>query len=157
MAILGGRRPYTRPRNRQQVQQALRALRRGNEFSNEAEITYNGAVKIGQPVYLDAAGEGFLARANAASTAIVKGLAAATIGAGGSGGLIGFGYLTLDDWTDVAGTTSLAEESVYFLSPTTAGIITTTKPTTTGQLIVPVGKPVSSTTLNIVLGPITLL
>lgn len=157
VGILNTKIPYTDPKDRQQLRQALLACRRLAEGIPAITVTFNAATSKGQPVYLNSSGVAILGRANAASTSLIAGLAGEDVGASGSGELLASGLITLADWTSIAGTTSLAEESEYFLSPSTAGIITTTKPTTVGQVVASLGRPVNSTTLNILLAQPILL
>lgn len=63
------------------------------------------------------------------------------------------GSITLTDWTPITGTTTLSEGSFYYLSPTTAGDLTTSAPITVGQYVVQVGYAQSTTQLNLQIQP----
>lgn len=111
-------------------------------------------VVIGAPVYMDAA-DGFKkAKADASGTAIVIGLVAKdpSIASATSGEVATSGILTATtaQWDAVAGTTGgLTFNTRYYLDPSTAGKITDTAPTTTGQYVVEIGVAVSTTELKI--------
>lgn len=108
---------------------------------------------IGSAVYISAANTFQLARANALGTVEVCGLirdsaiAAAAIGTiQTDGGLTA----TTAEWDVVTGQTGgLTPGSIYFLSSTTAGKLTTTAPTSSGQFVLRVGQAISSTSLEI--------
>ena len=113
----------------------------------------SAAITIGMPVYASAADTVKRAQANAKTTSKLAGLgydssiAAAAIGNIASEGVL---VATTTQWDAVAGTTGgLAFNTVYFLDPTTAGKITATPPTTTGQCNVIVGIALSSTELEL--------
>lgn len=111
-------------------------------------------VVIGAPVYSDAAGGFKKARANAVGTSKVIGLVAdsPSIANGATGGVALDGNLTATtaEWDAVAGTTGgLTFNTIYYLDPATAGKITPTAPTTVGQLVVEIGKALSTTDLKI--------
>ena len=112
-----------------------------------------GAIVIGTPVYAQASGAVKKAMANAVGTAKVEGLMFdITTAAAGTGNMATAGVLsaTTAQWDAVAGTTGgLAFNTTYFLSPTTAGLLTATVPTTVGQLVVRVGRALSSTAMMI--------
>jgi hypothetical protein len=108
-----------------------------------------GAVVIGCPVYNDANDGVKKAQANAAATAACIGLMATTsTAAAGSGSVMTNGVLTATttQWDAVAGTTGgLTKGTRYYLSAATAGIITSTAPTTVGQYVVELGIGISTT------------
>lgn len=106
------------------------------------------------PVYKNAvADEVDKARANAAATAVVYGLVYdTTIATTAQGQIATDGPLvaTTTEWDAVTGQTGgLTPGALYFLDPATAGKLTTSAPSTTGQLIVPVGQATSTTELEI--------
>lgn len=107
----------------------------------------------GQPVYTSGAGEVDLARANALSTAQILGLVKdATINDVESGKIQTDGVLmaTTGEWDAVTGDSGgLTPGADYFLSPTTAGMLTTTPPSTIGQFVTFVGRALSTTELEI--------
>lgn len=114
-------------------------------YSAESDAT----VVLGTPLYLTVAGHVNLAQANAAGTTQVAGFANEAGTPTVSVDYISEGKITKSDWSDVAGTASLTVGSVYFLSPTTAGRITTTAPATVGQYVVKVGRATSATILDL--------
>ena len=118
------------------------------------DITYYSAeadspTQIGSPLYLTGVGHVDLAQANTAGTVQVAGLALEVVGVGFSCDYISEGSIERSNWSVIAGTTSLSPGATYFLDPTTAGRITTTAPTITGQYVVRVGRAISTTTLDI--------
>lgn len=120
-----------------------------------------GAAPIGSPVYISAANNFALARANAGATArpiaLVKD---ASIAASAAGFVQTDGVLeaTTAQWDTITGQTGgLTPGSVYFLSAATAGRLTTTAPTSSGEYVVRVGIAVSSTGLEISIHPEILL
>lgn len=111
-------------------------------------------VVIGAPVYADAASGFKKARANAVGTSKVVGLVAdsPSIANGATGGIAMDGLLTATtaEWDAVAGTTGgLVFNTIYYLDPATAGKITSVAPSTVGQLVVEIGKALSTTDLKI--------
>jgi len=117
----------------------------GSVYSAESDAT----VVLGAPLYLTVVGHVDLARANAAGTTHVAGLASEAGTPTVSVDYITEGTITKPDWSDVAGTANLTVGAIYFLSPTTAGRITTAAPTTVGQYVVKVGRAASATKLDI--------
>jgi hypothetical protein len=108
-----------------------------------------GAITVGMPVYVSAAGSVNKASAGAAGTRQVLGLVKdASIAAAGSGFIQTDGILASADWTAVVGTTTLTAGSVYYLSAT-AGQLTTTAPTGSGNYVCKVGVAISTTELEI--------
>jgi len=104
----------------------------------------------GNAVYAAAAGHCDKARANAAATSRVIGLATTAITSGASGSIQTNGVVTLTtgEWDAVAGTTGgLTYNTIYYLSAGTAGLITSTAPSTTSQLVVQLGIALSTTEL----------
>ncbi len=108
-------------------------------------------VAAGQPLYQPADGGPVqLARADAAATAGVVGLAShgAAAGSHGNSQYGGLLQLTTAQWDAVTGGSGgLAPGSSYFLSPTTAGHLTTTSPSGGGQYVVPIGIALSTMTM----------
>jgi hypothetical protein len=117
---------------------------------------------IGMPVYVSAAGTVKRAEANAASTANVLGLCYdVSIAASASGNICEDGLLTATttQWDAVvtSETGGLTFGTLYFLDPANIGKLTSTVPTTVGQLVVLVGIGVSSTIMNVNVRPPILL
>lgn len=108
------------------------------------------AITIGQPVYIAGANAVDVALADVRATSGVIGLVLdASIDAGAVGNILTDGVLTSADWTAVVGATELTTGSVYFLSDTVAGALTTTATTTTGSFVTRVGTAISPTTLEV--------
>ena len=116
------------------------------------------AITIGQPVYIQGADTVDLALADAKATSGVIGLVSdASIDSAAVGTILTDGILTSTDWTAVVGAATLTVGSVYFLSDTVAGTLTTTAPTTTGSFVTRVGTAISTTTLEVTISrPISL-
>lgn len=109
-------------------------------------------INIGQAVYTDTSGTVRLAQANALGTRLVTGLVLdTTINSAASGNIATDGVLTATtgQWNAVTGGGSgLVAGSRYYLSTATAGMLTSTAPTT-GWLVY-VGKALSTTQLELV-------
>lgn len=119
------------------------------------------AAPFGTPVYISAANTFQPARANAAATHGPIGLVRdASIAAAASGSIQTDGVATgtTAQWDAVTGQTGgLTSGSVYFLSSATAGRLTTTAPTATGEYVQRVGRAISSTSLEISIAPHSIL
>ena len=108
------------------------------------------AITIGQPVYIQGANLVDLALADAKATSGVIGLVLdASIDSSVVGTILTDGILTSTDWTAVVGAATLTVGSVYFLSDTVAGTLTTTATTTAGSFVTRVGTAISTTTLEV--------
>jgi hypothetical protein len=139
----------------------LQQLQAGDTLNATAEggegyvLTNNeaGAIVIGTPVYSQAVDAAKKAQANASGTSRVLGLvadASITNGVSGNFKLDGVLTATTTQWDAVAGTTGgLTFGTIYYLSPTTAGQLTSTAPTTVGQYVVEIGEAISTTELLI--------
>lgn len=113
-----------------------------------------GAVVIGTPVYSDAAAGFKKAKADAAGTSKVIGLVnkSPSIANGVAGPVATEGIVTLTtvQWDAVTGGSGgLIFGTPYFLDPATAGMLTTTAPTTTGQYVVQVGIALSTVDMKL--------
>jgi hypothetical protein len=112
-----------------------------------------GAIVIGQPVYVSAAGSVDLAQADASATVEILGLVKSTsITASASGSIQTDGILaaTTGQWDVVTGGSGgLTAGSIYYLDQDTAGNLTTTPPTAAGDFVVRVGLALSTTELDI--------
>jgi hypothetical protein len=110
------------------------------------------SVAMCRAVYPTSAGLG-LAQANASATKNVIGLVKDTAIAAGANGNIqsdGVFVATTAQWSAVSGETNgLTPNSIYYLSATTPGAITSTPPSTAGQYVVQVGIALSATALDI--------
>ncbi len=95
------------------------------------------------------------AKADAAATANAAGIA---VSAGENPGSVDIQYagpctLTTEQWDAVTGGSGgLTPHDKYYLSPTTAGHLTTTKPTSGGNFATYLGFALSATTLMIQIG-----
>lgn len=124
----------------------------GATESGDINQTAAETLIAGNVVYNSGANSVTKARANATGTSKVLGLAKAAISSSASGGIRTNGILTLTtaEWDALAGTSGgLTAGTTYYLSPTTAGLITSTAPTTASQLVVIIGVAISTTELNI--------
>ncbi len=140
-----------------QIQQ-LQAGDTLDAMSSEVDIVSktNGnasPIVICTPVYVKVDGTVDMAKADASGTVQVLGLVKDTsIAASASGAIQTDGVLvaTTGQWDTVAGTTGgLTAGTVYYVDPSTAGKLTATAPTTTGQFVVRVGLALSTTELDI--------
>ena len=135
------------------IAERLRVL---DEHAGNEIATFDSNTLVGQPLYAKASGNVDLADASAISTAEIVGLAYEDASATEDKRYTPDGRITLDDWTNVVGSTNLTPGAVYFLSAT-AGQLTTTAPTVVGEIVVRVGKALSTTTFDIEIGPTILL
>lgn len=119
------------------------------------------AAVIGTPACVSAASSFNLARANASGTVEVIGLVKDTsVAASASGSIQTDGILTATtaQWDIITGGTGgLTAGSVYFLSSTTAGKLTLTAPTSSGEYVTRIGRALSTTQLDISITPPILL
>lgn len=107
-------------------------------------------IAVGTPVYSSVTGKFDLAKADAAATSMVVGLVADSAGVGTTqpGRVVVTGPLTLTtaQWDAVAGTSGgLTFATYYYLSDSTAGRLTSTKPATSGHYPVVVCQALSTT------------
>lgn len=114
------------------------------EAENKDSVTLNA----GQPVATHSSGTGVV-RANATDNSkpacgLVKTGSAAAV----ASKIQTDGLLTLADWTNATGTTALSAGARYYLSAT-VGLLTTTPPSSTGNVVQLVGKAVSLDTLRL--------
>lgn len=111
-----------------------------------------GTLAPGTTVYTVANDAVDKAKADAVGTTKMIGLAAASISAAASGPILVSGIITLTtgQWDAAFGTTGgLTKDVVYYLSATTAGLGTSTAPTTVGQYVVEIGIAISTTELMV--------
>ena len=109
-----------------------------------------GAITVGQVVYVDGAGSVDLAQANATATSNVIGLVNdSSIASTSAGVIMTDGVIVSADWTAVTGVATLTAGSTYFLDPATAGGLTVTPTTTSGNSLVRVGVALSTTEMEI--------
>lgn len=118
-------------------------------------------IVIGNAVYTDAADSVDLAQADSSGTVEVLGLVQeVSISAAASGFIQTDGIMaaTTTQWDAIAGTTGgLTPGAVYYLSATTAGLLSETAPSSVGQYVVRVGKAISTTELEITISQPILL
>jgi hypothetical protein len=112
------------------------------------------SIPIGTPVYVSASGTVKKAKADAFNTSVVVGLVQDTSIASSATGKIAIApevlTATTGQWDAVAGTTGgLAFGTIYYVSPTTAGQLTSVKPTIGGQFVMLVGVGLSSTEMAV--------
>ncbi len=118
------------------------------------DMTATSNLVIGNAVYIDGADSVDLAQADAIGTSDVFGLchdetvnSAATATIVTSGGVMA---ATTGQWDAIAGTTGgLTAGALYFLSKDTAGYLTETAPTSVGEVVVIIGKAISTTDLKV--------
>lgn len=111
------------------------------------------AIVIGTPVYINGADTVAKALADAIGTSNVLGLVVdVTVAASDPARILTDGRLaaTTAQWDVVTGDSGgLTAGAVYYLDPTTAGNLTTTAPTTDTEVVVRVGKALSTTVFEI--------
>lgn len=110
-------------------------------------------ILAGQPVYVTLGNQLALAQADTFAKSQITGLATADTLATFAAPYRLVGKLTLADWTDIVGSTTLTVGSAYYLSAATAGTLTTTPPSTTGHRVVKVGRAIASDTMAIRIDP----
>lgn len=120
-----------------------------------------GTITKGMVVYASGNDQVDKARANAVGTTNAIGFVVdATILTTATGSIQMDGVIsaTTAEWDALTGDTGgLVKDTFYFVSPTTAGSITKTAPTTAGQFVVCVGIAISTTELKIEIQPRILL
>lgn len=99
-------------------------------------------ISLPQSVYLSAADTAKLAKADASTTSKAFGFVASTTIAAAA-----VGFIQTDGI--LSGFAALTATSLYFLSDTTAGAITSTRPVGSGKFVVAVGRAINTTTLRI--------
>ena len=132
----------------------------GSIETGQITLTADATLIAGNVVYSNAAAHVTKAQANASGTTTAIGMATTAITSGVAGTIQTDGVLTLTtgQWDALAGTSGgLAFGTTYFLSTGTAGLITSTAPSTVGQYIVIVGVALSTTDLKLRLGEPLLL
>jgi hypothetical protein len=122
-------------------------------LSAEVEGT---AIQIGQPLYIKPTTKVSLAQADAGST-LAAGLAYSAAETGHSCQYLVNGQITMSNWTAVCGTTLLTPGARYFLSPDTAGMMTTVCPNSTGDTVQCLGIATSTENFTVDIQPSILL
>jgi hypothetical protein len=167
---------YPDPRSPGHVRDVLRSIQRRNADTTalinalttrvaalEALVpvetfTFDSTATDGQPVYISGSGSVDLADASALSTAGVVGLVTNGGAAATNSGDVDVDpdVVELTDWSSVTGSSTLTPGALYYLS-TTAGELTETPPSGDGEVIVPVGRAISTTELEVEIGQSILL
>lgn len=114
--------------------------------------TFSSAALAGAPVYVDGGGSVDLAQADAEATSDVVGLAFSDVGAAVDAAVVDSGTLQLStaQWDAVAGTSGgLTPGQKYYASEATAGRLTDTPPTGSGEYQIEVGVGLSATELDV--------
>jgi len=121
------------------------------EASSEPVSNNSGTtINIGMAVYVSGANSITAAQANAASTSKVIGLAQEEMADSATGNIITEGLLSLTtgQWDALTGGSGgLTAGTTYYLDDATAGYITGTKPTGSGNYVTKIGTALSETTL----------
>ena len=127
-----------------------------NIIEQEIAVLTNGetaSMTKGQPVYISAANTAKLAKADATGTKECLALVSdASITASSTGAFNTDGILTAttEQWDAVTGGSGgLTPGAKYYLSAETAGMLTDTAPTGSGQYVVKVGNALSTTELKL--------
>jgi hypothetical protein len=103
-------------------------------------------VYAGQPVKLSGASSFALAQANSFANRAV-GLAAENIATGAEGLIIRSGVLEVADWTSALGSAALTTDTEYLLKQSSAGLLDSSAPTGSGDLVQHLGKAIGTTRL----------
>jgi hypothetical protein len=123
--------------------------------SQSAEIDSNAS--IGQPVYIKNSGHLGLAQASSAASARVVGLILADAQSATSADYSSIGVIERSDWTAITGSLLLSVGSTYYLSPNSAGMLTTTAPQNSGLFVVAIGIASTDQKLSLDIQPPILL
>ncbi len=126
-------------------------------FTYSAENKGGTTILDGMAAAVHTSGVGVVKASAADNSKPAVGLAVLFINPAASGGIQTEGVFELANWTDVIGAASLTAKAIYYLDPATAGMLTATAPTTTGQVVQVVGRAVSTTKLDIEIGDPILL
>ena len=113
------------------------------------EAIFDSTMQSGMAIYVSGDGHVDLAQADDLSTSIPVGLATTDTLADEVGEYLTCTPITLDDWTAVIGTQFLSPGSIYFLSQSDAGHMTTDAPDQTGEYVIIMGSALTQTTFNI--------
>ncbi len=138
-------------------------LRYPQEFAASSPVMYEtvtngdaGALSIGMPVYLSAAGTVKKAKGDAASTSLVAGLMTGTVASSATGEMQLNGQLTATtaQWDALTGGSGgLTAGAYYYISAATAGLITSTSTSDPDQFPVKIGLALSTTVMLIDIDP----
>lgn len=131
----------------------------GVEFVT-ADNGEGSTVAPGAPVYVETDGDFNLSQADDVATADATGLLVASTGTGAAGQIATGGVLTLTtgEWDAITGGTGgLTPKTKYYVSPSAAGELTVTPPSTTGHVVKPIGEAISTTAMRVLDRPSVLL
>jgi hypothetical protein len=138
---------YTSPRTESQLREILAKLSQnlGSVLIDIGDLENailrpgiaDGTFTARQVVYASSAGHFDLAVATSATLSNAIGILPAAITSGETGNVLVTGSMQSTGW-------GLTSGAIYYLSPTTPGLITTTAPTTVGQYVVQIGKAIST-------------
>ncbi len=106
-------------------------------------------ILAGQPVTVDPSGSGVFLASAASSAAPACGLAAADASPLAALTVKTSGLVTLADWSAVTGSPALTPRAMYYLDPVIAGRITLVPPTTSGQIVQPIGIALTAHILDL--------
>ena len=121
----------------------------GDANTFDAENKSGGTLAAGIAVATHSSGSGTVKAIATGFATMAVGLVAASTANAVSGAVQTTGPFTLGNWTAITGTTELTARGRYYLSATTAGMLTTTAPSTGGQVIQLVGVAISPSTLDL--------
>ena len=110
---------------------------------------FDSTTQSGMAVYVSGNGHVDLAQADAYATSKPVGLALEDVAEDGTGTYLTCATVTLEDWTEVIGAEFLSPGSIYFLSNTDPGQLTTTEPSEVGEYVIIMGSALTQTTFNI--------
>lgn len=127
-----------------------------NATSNSSTFPMTAAANLvkGQAVYSTGSGQAALAKGDASTTSRAIGLVSdVAIAITAVGNIVTSGALTIADWTAVTGGTALTPGVPYFVSAATAGQLTATSPSTSGQYSHQIGYALTATTMQLDIAP----
>lgn len=135
----------------------IEQLQAGDYISDESLPTFTnnnaGALVIGAPVYMVANDAVDKAKADAVGTVNVIGLMTPTSTAAAATGAVlleGVLSATTGQWDAVTGGSGgLVKDTIYYLDPAAAGMLTSTAPSTAGQFVVQIGIGLSTTEIKV--------
>lgn len=121
------------------------------------DATFNATIAVGVPIRVDSNARVSVAAADSVSNANVTGLVFKSAALDEVGQYVPEGgRVSLDDWSAITGAVQLSPNAEYFLS-TSAGQLTTTAPTNTGEVFIKVGRALNVKIFQVELGESILL
>ena len=109
---------------------------------NSGQAVFDSNADKGAVVYISSSGHVDLAQANGEPQALAIGLAAADVADGATGRYVTSGPFTNEAW-------NLTPGAVYYLDPSTPGVLTSTFPDAMGNRVCIVGAAITSIQINI--------